>query len=116
MRAWFKATLGEGILWVEGQQFPSAFLNKEMTWALPRPEGTRSPATRSCSSSKVNQSILPFVIIKCLNFESQQSVRQLTHVFFETSVQLASQWSRIVEKYPEDRVEIEITNWAGRFA
>jgi hypothetical protein len=85
-------------------------------WHLPRQEGTRSSTTRSCSSSKVNQFSHFVNNFVCSDFESQQSVRQLTHVFFETSIQLASQWSRIIEKHPEDGVEIEITNWAGRFA
>ncbi|KAF8807688.1 cytochrome P450 [Phlegmacium glaucopus] len=80
VRAWFKATLGEGILWVEGQK-----------------------------AHEVQRRVLAPAL-------NQQSVRQLTHVFFETSVQLASQWSKIIEKHPEDSVEIEITNWAGRFA
>ncbi|KAF8167803.1 cytochrome P450 [Crassisporium funariophilum] len=80
VRAWFKATLGEGILWVEG---------------------------------KKEHEIQRRVLAPALN---QQSVRQLTHVFFETSIYLANQWSNILEQNACDEAEIEVTNWAGRFA
>ncbi|KAF9478020.1 cytochrome P450 [Pholiota conissans] len=81
VRAWFKATLGEGILWVEGKK------------AHERQRRILAPAL------------------------NQQSVRRLMDVFFEKSVYLANQWNKIIELQDgEKETEIEITNWAGRFA
>ncbi|KAL0950665.1 hypothetical protein HGRIS_007450 [Hohenbuehelia grisea] len=80
VRAWFKALLGEGILWVEGKEFHETHRR------------TLAPAL------------------------SQQSVRNLTPVFYETSSRLAAQWGRILDQSPFDDVEIEVTAWAGRFA
>ena len=36
-------------------------------------------------------------------------------IFYENSAKLASQWMKLLDS-PHDEVEIEITNWAGRFA
>ncbi|KAF8973678.1 cytochrome P450 [Flammula alnicola] len=81
VRAWFKATLGEGILWVEGKK------------AHERQRRVVAPAL------------------------NQQSVRRLTDIFFEKSIYLADQWSKILELDDGGKeTEIEITNWAGRFA
>jgi hypothetical protein len=49
-------------------------------------------------------------------FTSKQSVRRLTDIFFETSMNLANQWNKLVEDSGAQETEIEITNWAGRFA
>jgi hypothetical protein len=46
---------------------------------------------------------------------SQQSVRNLMPVFYENSAKLASQWMKLLDE-SHDEVEIEITNWAARFA
>ncbi|KAH9486647.1 Cytochrome P450 monooxygenase 169 [Psilocybe cubensis] len=80
VRAWFKATLGEGILWVEGKK---------------EHETQRR------------------ILAPALNL---QSVRQLTDTFFETSARLSSQWSKLLEGSRGNESEIEVTNWAGRFA
>lgn len=80
VRAWFKATLGEGILWVEGKK------------------------------AHENQRRL---LAPALN---QQSIRGLTDVFFETSTILSNQWNKLVERGGGQETEIEVTNWAGRFA
>ncbi|KAG5646052.1 hypothetical protein DXG03_004475 [Asterophora parasitica] len=80
VREWFKATLGEGILWVEGKN------------AHEKQRRTLAPAL------------------------SQQSVRNLTHIFYETSSKLAFQWMKLFDKSHAEEVEIEVTNWAGRFA
>ncbi|RDB29638.1 hypothetical protein Hypma_015131 [Hypsizygus marmoreus] len=80
VRAWFKATLGEGILWVEGK----------------------------AAHEKQRRILAPAL--------SQQSVRNLTHIFYETSSKLAHQWTRLLDKSHTEEAEIEITNWAGRFA
>lgn len=48
---------------------------------------------------------------------SPQSVKKLTDIFFEKSVYLANQWNKILElEDGQKEAEIEITNWAGRFA
>jgi hypothetical protein len=47
---------------------------------------------------------------------SHQSVRNLTPIFHETSAKLASQWMKIFDRSHADEIDIEITNWAGRFA
>ncbi|KAJ7071431.1 cytochrome P450 [Mycena amicta] len=47
---------------------------------------------------------------------SQQSVRNFTPIFYETSNKLAGQWSKILDIADSDEVEIEVTDWAGRFA
>ncbi|KAF8061017.1 cytochrome P450 [Lyophyllum atratum] len=80
VRAWFKATLGEGILWVEGK----------------------------AAHEKQRRTLAPAL--------SQQSVRNLTHIFYETSSKLASQWTKLLDNSHADEIEIEVTNWAGRFA
>ncbi|KDR85297.1 hypothetical protein GALMADRAFT_234081 [Galerina marginata CBS 339.88] len=80
VRAWFKATLGEGILWVEGKS------------AHERQRRLLAPAL------------------------NQQSVKQLMDIFFETSAYMANQWLKLIEDQDEQESEIEITNWAGRFA
>jgi hypothetical protein len=36
-------------------------------------------------------------------------------VFYENSAKLASQWMKLLDE-SHDEVEIEITNWAARFA
>lgn len=80
VRAWFRATLGEGILWVEGK--------------LAHEHQRR-------------------ILAPALN---QQAVRGLTPVFFETSAKLAMQWTKLFDASSVDEMEIDITNWAGRFA
>lgn len=80
VREWFKATLGEGILWVKAKE------------AHEKQRRTLAPAL------------------------SQQSVRNLTHIFYETSTKLASQWTKLVEHSHTGEIEIEVTNWVGRFA
>ncbi|KAF5356064.1 hypothetical protein D9756_004016 [Leucocoprinus leucothites] len=80
VRAWFKATLGKGILWVEGKE------------AHERQRKLLAPAL------------------------SSQAVRSLTPILFETSSKLASQWMKILDKLHVEAVEIEVTDWAGRFA
>lgn len=37
-------------------------------------------------------------------------------VFYETSAKMASHWMKQLDASPTDEVEIEITNWTGRFA
>jgi hypothetical protein len=51
-----------------------------------------------------------------LSLSSSQSVRQLTDIFFETSMKLADQWARTIDSNHGQETEIEVTNWAGRFA
>ncbi|CAA7259962.1 unnamed protein product [Cyclocybe aegerita] len=80
VRAWFKATLGEGILWVEGKK------EHELQ------RRTLAPAL------------------------NQQSVRELVAVLFETSARLANQWNKVIDQNHGQETEIEVTNWAGRFA
>ncbi|KAK0233773.1 cytochrome P450 [Armillaria fumosa] len=80
VREWFKATLGEGILWVEGKD----------------------------AHEKQKRSLAPAL--------SQQSVRIMAPMFYETSAKLACQWSKLFDQGSREDVEIEITNWAGRFA
>ena len=48
--------------------------------------------------------------------QSQQAIRGLTPVFFETSAKLAVQWTKLFDVSSVDEMEIDITNWAGRFA
>lgn len=79
VRAWFKALLGEGILWVEGKD----------------------------AHEKQRRALAPAL--------SQQSVRNLIPIFYENSAKLASQWMKLLDAR-HDAVEIEITNWAARFA
>ena len=40
----------------------------------------------------------------------------MTDVFFETSTNLVNQWNKLVEGSGAQETEIEVTNWAGRFA
>nr|GAT43643.1 cytochrome P450 [Mycena chlorophos] len=47
---------------------------------------------------------------------SQHSVRDLVPIFHETSGKLAAQWSQIIDNAGVEEAEIEVTNWAGRFA
>ncbi|KAJ7480191.1 cytochrome P450 [Mycena galericulata] len=47
---------------------------------------------------------------------TQQSVRKFTPIFYETSGKLAAQWTRMIDISHVDEIEIEVTNWAGRFA
>jgi hypothetical protein len=47
---------------------------------------------------------------------SHQSVRKFTSIFYETSGKLAAQWMKLLDNSETEEVEIEVTNWAGRFA
>ncbi|KAF8922183.1 cytochrome P450, partial [Mucidula mucida] len=80
VREWFKATTGEGILWVEGKE----------------------------AHEKQRRSLAPAL--------NAQSVRDMTPIFYETSTKMANQWSKLLEHSSSEEVEIEITNWAGRYA
>ncbi|PFH54737.1 hypothetical protein AMATHDRAFT_134704 [Amanita thiersii Skay4041] len=80
VRAWFKALLGEGILWVEGKS----------------------------AHDKQRKLLAPAL--------SQQSVRDLVPVFLETSNKLVMQWLALLDKSRSEAIEIEVTNWVGRFA
>ncbi|KAG6891095.1 hypothetical protein C0995_014185 [Termitomyces sp. Mi166 len=80
VREWFRATLGEGILWVEDK----------------------------AAHEKQRRILAPAL--------SQQSVRNLTHVFHETSSKLVSQWAALFDRSHAHEIEIEVTHWAGRFA
>ncbi|KAJ7785829.1 cytochrome P450 [Mycena metata] len=80
VRMWFKKTLGEGILWIEGKE----------------------------AHEKQRRSLAPAL--------TPQSVRKFTPIFYETSAKLAAQWTKILDNSDSDEVEIEVTNWAGRFA
>ncbi|KAF4623842.1 hypothetical protein D9613_002072 [Agrocybe pediades] len=96
VRAWFKATLGEGILWVEGQMFP----------------GGNTIMLIQASGKKAHEQQRR-LLAPALN---PQSVRKLTDVFFETSRYLANQWLKRIELNNGEEIEIEVTDWAGRFA
>ncbi|KIM84674.1 hypothetical protein PILCRDRAFT_96778 [Piloderma croceum F 1598] len=80
VRAWFKALLGEGILWVEGKE----------------------------AHEKQRRALSPAL--------NPQSVRNLTSIFYETSAKMAAQWGRQLDFSRANEVEIEVTDWAGRFA
>ncbi|KAG6919563.1 hypothetical protein DXG01_004226 [Tephrocybe rancida] len=97
VRAWFRATLGEGILWVEGWEelLPYAQVADEL------------PAGK-VAHEKQRRTLAPAL--------SQQSVRNLTYIFYETSSKLASQWAALFDGTHAEVIEIELTNWAGRFA
>ncbi|KII94437.1 hypothetical protein PLICRDRAFT_50407 [Plicaturopsis crispa FD-325 SS-3] len=47
---------------------------------------------------------------------SQQSVRGLTPIFYETAAKVATQWSHYIDSSGRDEALIEVTNWAGRFS
>ncbi|PPQ64763.1 hypothetical protein CVT26_002707 [Gymnopilus dilepis] len=80
VRTWFQATLGEGILWVEGRK--------------------QHEHQRRFLAPTLNQ----------------QSVRQLADIFFEMSAYMANQWTKVIERNGGQETEIEVTDWAGRFA
>ncbi|KAF9454986.1 cytochrome P450 [Macrolepiota fuliginosa MF-IS2] len=80
VRAWFKAMLGEGILWVEGKE----------------------------EHERQRKLLAPAL--------SSQAVRNMAPILFETSAKLAAQWMKILDHQHVDSAEIEITDWAGRFA
>ncbi|KAF7320161.1 Cytochrome P450 [Mycena kentingensis (nom. inval.)] len=45
-----------------------------------------------------------------------QSVRHFTSIFYETSSKLVAQWNKLLDNDNMDELEIEVTDWAGRFA
>jgi len=61
--------------------------------------------------SSFNTMLTKFVI-----YSSAQSIRNLADIFFETSRYLANQWSQKIDMNGGGETEIEITDWAGRFA
>ncbi|KAF8349818.1 cytochrome P450 [Amanita rubescens] len=80
VRAWFKALLGEGILWVEGK----------------------------AAHEEQRKIIAPAL--------SAQAVRGLVPIIIETSSKLGSQWSYLFDSSGATSIEIDIMDWAGRFA
>ncbi|KIY45233.1 cytochrome P450 [Fistulina hepatica ATCC 64428] len=80
VRAWFKATLGEGILWTEGRD----------------------------AHEYQRRIIAPGL--------SQSSVRMMVPIFYETAAKLAAGWCKILDASPSEYAEIEVTDWAARFA
>ncbi|KAJ6626885.1 cytochrome P450 [Mycena sp. CBHHK59/15] len=96
-----------------------AFIVGEGIYSFPKPDGVRAWFQKTLGEGilwiegkeaheKQRRSLAPAL--------TQQSVRNFTSIFYETSGKLAAQWMALLDKNQVDEIEIEITNWAGRFA
>lgn len=47
---------------------------------------------------------------------SQQALRDLTPVFFDSAAKAAARWCDLLEKAPRDSVEIDVQHWANRMS
>ncbi|KAJ7022072.1 cytochrome P450 [Mycena alexandri] len=114
----FRGACGHQILSITDER-AVAFIVGDGIYRFPKPDGVRVWFQKTLGEGilwiegkeaheKQRRSLAPAL--------TPQSVRKFTPIFYETSAKLAAQWTKILDNSESDKVEIEVTNWAGRFA
>ncbi|KAJ7693587.1 cytochrome P450 [Mycena rosella] len=114
----FRGACGHQILSITDECAVAHIVGAEI-YKFPKPDGVRAWFQKTLGEGilwvegkeaheKQRRSLAPAL--------TQQSVRNFTSIFYETSGQLAARWTTILDDSQSEEVEIEVTNWAGRFA
>ncbi|KAJ7169429.1 cytochrome P450 [Mycena filopes] len=114
----FRGACGHQMLSITDER-AVAFIVGEGIYRFPKPDGVRVWFHKTLGEGilwvegkeaheKQRRSLAPAL--------TPQSVRKFTHIFYETSAKLAARWTKILDNSESEEVEIEVTNWAGRFA
>ncbi|KAJ6604181.1 cytochrome P450 [Mycena vulgaris] len=115
----FRGACGHQLLSITDERAVAFILGAEGIYKFPKPDGVRAWFQKTLGEGilwvegkeaheKQRRSLAPAL--------TQQSVRNFTSIFYETSGKLAAQWTRLLDDSQSEEVEIEVTNWAGRFA
>ncbi|KAK7064620.1 cytochrome P450 [Favolaschia claudopus] len=115
----FRGAFGHQILSITDERAVAFILGSEGVYKFPKPDGVRAWFQRTVGEGilwiegkdaheKQRRSVAPAL--------TQQSVRKFTSVFYDTSAELAAKWTDLLDDSEAEEIEIEVTNWAGRFA
>ncbi|KAJ7923037.1 cytochrome P450 [Mycena leptocephala] len=115
----FRGAFGHQILSITDERAVAFIVGAEGIYKFPKPDGVRAWFQKTLGEGilwiegkeaheKQRRSLAPAL--------TQQSIRKFTSIFYETSGKLAAQWAKILDNSQTEEVEIEVTNWAGRFA
>ncbi|KAJ7770931.1 cytochrome P450 [Mycena maculata] len=115
----FRGACGHQVLSITDERAVSFIVGAEGIYKFPKPDGVRAWFQKTLGEGilwiegkeaheRQRRSLAPAL--------TQQSVRNFTHIFYETSGKLAAQWTKLLDNCQSEEVEIEVTNWAGRFA
>ncbi|KAJ6574663.1 cytochrome P450 [Mycena capillaripes] len=115
----FRGACGHQILSITDERAIAFIVGAEGIYKFPKPDGVRAWFQKTLGEGilwiegkeaheKQRRSLAPAF--------TQQSIRKFTSIFYENSGKLAAQWARFLDKSETEEVEIEVTNWAGRFA
>ncbi|KAJ7630498.1 cytochrome P450 [Roridomyces roridus] len=115
----FRGSCGHYVLSITDQRAVSYILGTEGIYKFPKPDGVREWFRRTQGEGIIwtegkeaherqRRYLAPAF--------TQQSVRKFTPIFYEMSAKLAAQWAMLLDSSESKEVEIEITNWAARFA
>ncbi|KAF7367311.1 Cytochrome P450 [Mycena sanguinolenta] len=115
----FRGACGHQILSITDERAIAFILGAEGIYKFPKPDGVRAWFQRTLGEGilwiegkeaheKQRRSLAPAL--------SQQSIRKFTSIFYEMSGKLSAQWAKLLDDSGAEEVEIEVTNWAGRFA
>ncbi|KAJ6519371.1 cytochrome P450 [Mycena sanguinolenta] len=115
----FRGACGHQILSITDERAIAFILGAEGIYKFPKPDGVRAWFQRTLGEGilwiegkeaheKQRRSLAPAL--------NQQSIRKFTSIFYEMSGKLAAQWAKLLDDSGAEEVEIEVTNWAGRFA
>ncbi|KAJ6501598.1 cytochrome P450 [Mycena vitilis] len=115
----FRGACGHQILSITDERAVAFIVGAEGIYKFPKPDGVRAWFQRTLGEGilwiegkeaheKQRRSLAPAF--------TQHSIRKFTSIFYETSGKVAAQWAKILDNSHTEEVEIEVTNWAGRFA
>ncbi|KAJ7456542.1 cytochrome P450 [Mycena latifolia] len=115
----FRGAFGHQVLSITDERAVGFIVGAEGIYKFPKPTGVREWFQRTLGEGilwvegkeaheKQRRSLAPAL--------TQQSVRNFASIFYETSGKLAAQWTRLLDDSQSEEIEIEVTNWAGRFA
>ncbi|KAJ7703970.1 cytochrome P450 [Mycena rosella] len=93
---------------IKSDQRAVSFIVGEGIYKFPKPDGVREWFRRNLGKEaheKQRRSLAPAL--------TQQSVRNSTSIFYETSGRLAARWMKILDDSQLEEVEINVTNWAA---
>ncbi|EGO02781.1 hypothetical protein SERLA73DRAFT_102755 [Serpula lacrymans var. lacrymans S7.3] len=114
----FTGAFGHQVLSITDPRAISYILG-EGTYLFPKPQGVRAWFRTLLGEGilwvegkeaheKQRRSLAPAL--------SHQSTRNLTTIFYENASKMAAHWAKQLEAGEADEVEIEMTNWSGRYA
>ncbi|KAJ7293784.1 cytochrome P450 [Mycena rebaudengoi] len=114
----FRSACGSQVLSITDPTAVS-FVVGEATYSFPKADGVRVWFQKTvgegilwvegkAAHEKQRRSLAPAF--------AHQSIRNFTSIFYDTSTKLAAKWTAMLDQSQSDAIEIEVTNWAGRFA